>query len=116
MIAPTHDSASPTSTTNSISEDGLSAAAVHGAWRRVQEQLLAQRTPRGHWIGSLSTSALSTATAISALALVRKHQTQAYAGRREEIDDAIAVACRWLLSEQNRDGGFGDTNLSLSNI
>lgn len=97
-------------------EQLLSLARVVDAWQRARSRLLAERTEQGHWIGQLSTSALSTATAISALALARKHRTQSYVKRSDEIDAAIATACRWLLSAQNADGGFGDTPLSHSNI
>ena len=43
------------------------------AYDKARADLIAQRTPRGHWVGELSTSALSTATALSALSLV-SHQ------------------------------------------
>ena len=41
--------------------------------RAQRSRLLGERTPHGYWTGQLSTSALSTATAVSALALVRSH-------------------------------------------
>jgi squalene-hopene/tetraprenyl-beta-curcumene cyclase len=66
--------------------------------------LLAERTPEGHWVGELSTSALSTATAVSALALVGRHH------------DLIARGIAWLSAHQNADGGWGDTVKSFSNI
>lgn len=111
-MASTQDPAAPTSP----ADDSLSLESVERAWLRARQQLLAERTTTGHWVGQLSTSALSTATAISGLALVRTQRTQSYLQRRDEIDQAIAVACRWLLGQQNADGGFGDTNLSHSNI
>ena len=56
-----------------------------------------------HWEGELASSALSTAVAVIALTL---------AGR-----DALASdGARWLLEQQNDDGGWGDTDRSLSNI
>ena len=80
------------------------------AWLRVRDELLAERTPDGHWVGELSSSALSTATAVSALASVRN----ADCGMRsaELIDRGNA----WLARHQNDDGGFGDTDKSHSNI
>lgn len=42
------------------------------AWHRVRDELLAERTPDGHWVGELATSALSTATAVSALCLMSR--------------------------------------------
>jgi squalene-hopene/tetraprenyl-beta-curcumene cyclase len=44
---------------------------VRAAYETAKELLLAERVD-GHWVGELSTSALSTATAVSALALVAK--------------------------------------------
>ena len=68
--------------------------------------LLAERNRAGHWSGELSSSALSTATAVIALHLVdsQRHQT------------LIAKAMQWLGETQNPDGGWGDTTLSKSNI
>src|SRR5436190_17780060 len=83
---------------------------LESAYQTALATLLAERTPEGHWVGELSSSALSTATAISALALVQKHtgniQYQAL------IDGGLA----WLAAHQNADGGWGDTVKSLSNI
>src|SRR5438105_12854685 len=72
--------------------------------------LLAERNADGYWTGELSSSALSTATAISALALVQK-QT----GVRTH-DQLIAYGLAWLAAHQNADGGWGDTVKSFSNI
>ena len=78
-------------------------AEAHEAARR---SLLDQRTPAGHWEGGLSASALSTATAMTALALIdpEKHAHRIDQGRR------------WLERTQNADGGHGDTTLSFSNL
>ena len=81
------------------------------AYQTALAALLAERTPEGHWVGQLSTSALSTATAVSALALVRKHDPSA-----PRHDDLIAGGAAWLAAHQNADGGWGDTVKSLSNI
>jgi squalene-hopene/tetraprenyl-beta-curcumene cyclase len=64
--------------------------------------LLSCRVPGGWWEGRLSSSALSTATAVSALTL---------AGGGN-VDPGLA----WLAHNQNADGGWGDTVLSGSNI
>src|SRR5689334_9557230 len=66
--------------------------------------LLGMRTAAGHWEGELSSSALSTATALFALSL---HGT----GR-----DKSEAGIEWLLKHQNTDGGWGDTTRSFSNI
>ncbi len=73
--------------------------------------LLGARSLAGHWLGELSTSALSTATAVSALALVQRQST-----RNESLQKLIPPGIAWLVHHQNPDGGWGDTTLSLSNI
>ena len=60
----------------------------------------------GHWTGELSSSALSTATAIIAL-----HEM-----KRSQHNPLIAGGLRWLMATQNADGGWGDTTRSKSNI
>ena len=72
----------------------------------VRERLLAERGEHGHWEGELSSSALSTATAVIALALVD----------RELHGDLIRRGLAWLSANANTDGGWGDTILSKSNI
>src|SRR5579871_6001071 len=81
------------------------------AYQTALAALLAERTPEGYWVGQLSTSALSTATAVSALALVRRHDPCA-----APHDDLIAGGAAWLAAHQNADGGWGDTVKSFSNI
>jgi squalene-hopene/tetraprenyl-beta-curcumene cyclase len=84
------------------------------------EQLLGDRTEAGHWEGRLSSSALSTATAVSALALVRRQlerdDSPALRDRQERIGRLIFAGLDWLVKNQNADGGWGDTDRSLSNI
>lgn len=63
-----------------------------------------------NWSGKLSDSALSTATAVSALSVCR--QTTG----TERFDSRIERGSVWLSNSQNADGGFGDTDRSLSNI
>jgi squalene-hopene/tetraprenyl-beta-curcumene cyclase len=70
------------------------------------QSLLAARNAAGHWEGELSSSALSTATAVFALS---SHDRSAHA---RLIDAGIA----WLLAHQNPDGGWGDTVCSKTNI
>jgi len=110
------------------------------------EALLDERNHAGHWEGELSTSALSTATAVMALEMVRR---QMASGRHEPADAAngrlipehnenpgahasgspdnvphapdalqplITGGIRWLAEHQNEDGGWGDTVKSFSNI
>jgi squalene-hopene/tetraprenyl-beta-curcumene cyclase len=89
----------------------LDVARLEAAYQSARAALLTARTPEGHWVGELSTSALSTATAISALALVRKHDPSA-----PYHDDLIGGGAAWLAAHQNADGGWGDTVKSFSNI
>lgn len=83
---------------------------------QLRGELLAARTGNGHWTGRLSSSALSTATAISALAVMQKSagddDAAGKATRLKLIDKGIAS----LSGSQNDDGGFGDTDRSCSNI
>jgi squalene-hopene/tetraprenyl-beta-curcumene cyclase len=76
------------------------------------EALLQARTADGHWDGLLSSSALSTATAIAALALYNVTPRDAPSSDRRLIDRGI----EWLIAHQNDDGGWGDTDRSPSNI
>jgi squalene-hopene/tetraprenyl-beta-curcumene cyclase len=84
---------------------------LNSAYHTALSALLAERTPDGHWIGELSTSALSTATAVSALALVQRDREPP-----RPHDRLIANGLAWLAAHQNVDGGWGDTVKSISNI
>lgn len=99
-----------------LPHEPVSQSAVVAAWHKARQNLLAEQVRNSHWVGQLSTSALSTATAISAWSLVRRAQADIYARHRAEIDQSIRQACQWLIEHQNTDGGFGDTDLSHSNI
>jgi len=80
--------------------------AVERARQAATERLLASRGPHGHWEGRLSSSALSTATAACALALL---------GRMDDLP-LVRAATKWLADHQNPDGGWGDTTKSTSNL
>ena len=82
-------------------------------------------------MGELSSSALSTATAISALTLIQRQRSEAGTASEsrvvdknkdelpkseEQIDELIARGIGWLSARQNEDGGWGDTDKSYSNI
>jgi squalene-hopene/tetraprenyl-beta-curcumene cyclase len=73
---------------------------------RCVEGLLAAREADGRWMGRLSTSALSTATAINALLQVG-HPFD----RR-----AIGRGAGWLITTQLPDGSWGDTTDSRGNL
>ena len=85
------------------------------------QELLNRRVSAGNWTGRLSTSSLSTATAVMALEQVRRAASQ-MASWPDQIPSSAALqepieqGLRWLASHQNADGGWGDTVLSVSNI
>lgn len=83
-------------------------------YARARELLLAERTPGHYWVGELSTSALSTATAVMALLQVGRGSGGGRPGR--DLESLICGGLRWLVAHQNSDGGWGDTVKSFSNI
>lgn len=76
------------------------------ALQNARRRLLEERVEAGHWEGELSTSALSTATALVALGCVDS----------EKYKEEVFKATGWLIANQNDDGGWGDTTKSFSNI
>ena len=76
------------------------------ALQRATSALLAEMNAAGHWTGELSSSALSTATAVVALAGMNAASHAAL----------IRSGLRWLSENVNADGGWGDTTRSKSNI
>lgn len=78
---------------------------VAEARRRVVKALLAERGPEGWWGGELSSSALSTATAVIALSALESGGTPGL----------VEGGLRWLARHANADGGWGDTTRSRSN-
>ncbi len=87
---------------------------IHLATDRVNALLLSKRNAHGWWTGRLSTSALSTATAVMALhKAVEATDNDAHRLRWQRLIDG---GLKWLAEHQNSDGGWGDTVLSISNI
>jgi len=84
----------------------MKAGAVEEHLHLLTQRLLAERTPEGVWEGELSASSLSTATAVSALAVAD----------REKSHKLVEAGIGWLAGHQNPDGGWGDTTRSVSNI
>ncbi|MGA2031833.1 MAG: prenyltransferase/squalene oxidase repeat-containing protein [Thermoguttaceae bacterium] len=83
-----------------------SSDALAAARDAVRDRLLRSACADGFWEGRLSSSALATATATSALALAND------AGDAARIASGIA----WLADHKNDDGGWGDTTDSPSNL
>ena len=72
----------------------------------LENNLLASRVSHGYWEGRLSSSALSTATAVFALHMVDGNKYQ----------ELIEKGLSWLSENQNENGGWGDTIKSPSNL
>jgi squalene-hopene/tetraprenyl-beta-curcumene cyclase len=87
-------------------ETNIDRSRLGAALKIAVEALLGELGPDGHWTGELSSSALSTATAVIALATVD----------RTEHSALIEGGLRWLAEHANADGGWGDTVRSRSNI
>ena len=84
----------------------MAPESVHTMLDNARERLLSERVADGHWEGKLSTSALSTATAVLALHVVDP----------ETHGTVIESGVAWMVKHQNKDGGWGDTVESRSNI
>lgn len=81
---------------------------------KIRKQLLQQRNDHGHWVGELSASALSTSTAISTLSFYLDENPED--PRAAEMMSQRDSGLCWLSANQNEDGGWGDTEVSYSNI
>lgn len=88
------------------------ASKLSRAAAKANEQLLSLRGVKGCWEGKLSSSALSTATAVCALSVVARHGSVQNPNHLDQARCGLA----WLAKHQNPDGGWGDTTISLSNI
>lgn len=84
----------------------LTRKQLQDAYRIARERLLFEKGALDHWRGELSPSALSTATAVSAL----------WSASPESHGERAAKGLDWLLRTQNADGGWGDTPSSKSNL
>lgn len=95
----------------------LNREQVRQTLTRATGKLLESRVAAGHWEGELSSSALSTATAVLALAVVLREGEQRL--DRTLLAECSRMACQgtcWLVENRNADGGFGDTVGSPSNL
>jgi squalene-hopene/tetraprenyl-beta-curcumene cyclase len=90
----------------------LPYARLRDGLTRVAGELSASRAPGGYWEGELSDSALSTATAVIALAVFQRESARG----SPECTSAVAAGVKWLREHCNPDGGWGDTPDSPSNL
>ena len=108
-------------------DSSLGDTELGAARRSLSQQLLALRSAADHWDGRLSSSALSTGTAVLALHLADTRGYQgpvprtpgggnAAADGPHALAALVAAGSRWLCAHQNADGGWGDTDRSKSNI
>jgi squalene-hopene/tetraprenyl-beta-curcumene cyclase len=74
--------------------------------KRLEDYLLSCRNDKGVWDGRLSSSALSTAVASFGLWIYDK----------ESNKKLVFEGLNWLKENLNKDGGFGDTTKSQSNL
>ena len=100
------------STRSASVTEPLDLQRLQEALRIVRTELRGERGAKPNWTGELSTSALSTATAVSALSIVRQKQALS----NSPLEPIIRRGAEWLFHHQNPDGGFGDTDRSHSNI
>jgi squalene-hopene/tetraprenyl-beta-curcumene cyclase len=90
-----------------VSTDALGAALA-----KTTAALFDERQPGGHWTGKLSSSALATATAVCALAIYRRHTLEPAVATKP----LILRGLDWIARQINPDGGWGDTDVSMSNL
>lgn len=95
-----------------ILDKPLNTTPIEKALQQARATLLAARSKDTTWSGRLSASALSTATAVVALALTRR----AMPATAPRHDPLIEHGLDWLATHANADGGWGDTVLSRSNL
>ena len=97
----------------------LDVSTVDRALADVRSALIAARGAEGHWTGRLSSSALSTAAAVIALAVVdraARERTVGSSAPAPSHEGLLRGGIDWLVRNQNRDGSYGDTDRSAGNI
>ena len=96
-------------------------------WNRVFADLFSKQGETAgnrFWTGRLCSSVVSTATAVSCLTLIKRNLPELYircngfvtSPETPNVDALLARSLDYLLSQQNPDGGWGDTSKSYSNL
>ena len=88
------------------------AATLPGALTHARQQLLAMRGGQLHWTGDPAGSAAATATALCAFGLVQRQ----FPGADPRLAPRMEHGLSWLADNSNPDGGWGETNLSPSDL
>lgn len=88
------------------STDSLIAA----GYEKASAHLIRELGSASHWVGELSSSALSTAVATIALGEMDR------AAHRADHENWVQQGLQWLADHANPDGGWGDTPRSESNL
>ena len=98
------------------------------AQKTVRAELLAERAAGGYWAGQLGSSPVATATAISALVVSHRQDSDDVLREIDADDQDIAQlvqgdlsellfeSLHWIARRQNNDGGWGDCDGADSNI
>src|SRR6476659_172730 len=73
---------------------------------RATAALLERRNGEGYWEGRLASSPLATAVALCAFGY----------GKNPLAETKLKMSFAYLASTQNKDGGWGDTEISKSNL
>ena len=87
-------------TPSALSDAPAFAGRLRAALNIATTTLLAERNAAGHWPGELSSSALSTATAVTALALSLKHGA-ASKSQILNLKSQIDCGLQWLERSDN---------------
>ncbi len=98
---------------------GVDHTRLRAALAKARHALVGLRIAAGHWEGELSSSALSTATAVTALAIVLRESRLSSPAPLASFHIPSRLLSRgldWLADNQNSDGGWGDTTKSVSNV
>ena len=110
-----------TPTEQTATSANVSHCRLREALDSVTSQLMEQQNSAGFWEGQLSSSALSTATAVSALSFYLRDSKSTDSSTssnwdRDQLQSLCDSGLQWLVLQQNDDGGFGDTDKNYSNI